>query len=105
VPVTRFLTKAEVARAYVENTGRVIAERFRKLDYHDVPGVLVAGHAPFTWGQDAAESVANSVALERIAEMAVFTMAVRRRPPLLPRHILEKHFRRKHGPRATYGQK
>jgi L-ribulose-5-phosphate 4-epimerase len=105
VPVTRFLTEEEVAGEYERNTGRVIVERFANVNPVENPAVLVAGHAPFCWGTDVAEAVRNSVALERIAGMALD--AIRLAPDLsgLPPYILRKHFERKHGPRATYGQR
>lgn len=104
VPVTRPLTAREVAEAYEAHTGRVIVERFVDRDPLAVPAVLVAGHAPFTWGRDAAESVVNAVALEAIATMAQATWALRRDAPVLETYVLDKHHRRKHGPGAYYGQ-
>jgi L-ribulose-5-phosphate 4-epimerase len=105
VPVTRPLTEQEVNEAYETNTGRVIVERFRDLDAAAMPAVLVAGHAPFTWGKDAAESVKNAVALEAVAEMALGVLRLRDDAPRLESHVLEKHYQRKHGPDAYYGQK
>lgn len=104
-PVTRPLTEAEVTGGYEENTGRVIVERFASLDPVATPGVLVAGHAPFTWGKDAAASVKNAVALESIAAMALDTLRLEAEAPPLEAYVLEKHYRRKHGPDAYYGQK
>ena len=104
VPVTRPLTSDEVAQAYEANTGRVIVERFENLDPLAVPGVLVAGHAPFAWGKDAAASVINAVALEAVAEMAFGTLLIDRNAPPLEAYVLDKHYRRKHGPDAYYGQ-
>ena len=104
VPVTRPLTSEEVDEAYEANTGRVIIERFAGLDAVAMPAVLVAGHAPFTWGKDVAESVKNSVALEAVAEMAHGVQQIMRHAPTLEEPILEKHYRRKHGPDAYYGQ-
>jgi L-ribulose-5-phosphate 4-epimerase len=105
VPVTRFLTEDEVLADYEANTGNVIIERFKKLDAMRIPAVLVAGHAPFTWGKSATESVKNSVALERIAQMALGTLELNPEIIELPKYILEKHYQRKHGPDAYYGQK
>jgi L-ribulose-5-phosphate 4-epimerase len=105
VPVTRFLTEDEVNGDYEGNTGKIIAERFAPLDAASTPGVLVAGHAPFTWGRDASESVKNAIALENIAQMALGTLQLNPGVSKLPRYILEKHFNRKHGPDAYYGQK
>jgi L-ribulose-5-phosphate 4-epimerase len=105
VPVTRALTKAEVEDAYEVNTGRVIVERFRGLDAASMPAVLVAGHAPFTWGRDAAQSVKNAIALEAVAQMALGVMQIRPDAPVLEPYVLSKHHQRKHGPDAYYGQK
>lgn len=105
VPLTRFLTKKEVEENYELNTGKVIVQRFKKLDPKAVPGVLVAGHAPFTWGNDANDAVKNNVILERIAFMALYSFQLNPKLKTLPRHILEKHHERKHGPHAYYGQK
>jgi L-ribulose-5-phosphate 4-epimerase len=105
VPVTRPLTKQEVDDAYETNTGRVILERFRDLDAAAMPAVLVAGHAPFAWGENVAASVTNAVALEAVAEMALGTRQIRPDAPLLEAFVLDKHFERKHGAGAYYGQK
>ncbi len=104
VPMTRHLTKQEVMTAYEANTGRVIVERFRDLNPVEIPGVLVAGHGGFTWGRSAAEAVEHSLALEKIAQMAFGTMLLGPRSRF-PRYLLEKHYLRKHGPGAYYGQK
>jgi L-ribulose-5-phosphate 4-epimerase len=104
VPVTRFLTGEEVERGYERETGAVIAERFARLDPAGVPGVLVAGHAPFAWGKDAADAVKNSLILERIAQMAFGTLQLNPAIAVLPEPIRQKHYRRKHGPDAYYGQ-
>ena len=105
VPVTRPLTEREVEEAYEENTGRVIVERFGKLDPIAMPGVLVAGHAPFTWGSTAAKSVENAVALEAVADMALGVKQLLADPTPLESYVLEKHYLRKHGPNAPYGQR
>ena len=104
VPVTRQLTGAEVEEDYEGNTGNVIIERLADLDSASMPAVLVAGHAPFTWGRSASEAVVNSIALEAAAEMAIGTMQLNDQAAL-PDHIINKHYRRKHGPDAYYGQK
>jgi L-ribulose-5-phosphate 4-epimerase len=104
VPVTRALTPHEVAEAYEANTGRVIVERFADVDPLVMPAVLVAGHAPFVWGRDAAGSVANAVALEAVAAMAQATWALRRDAPWLETYVVDKHHQRKHGAGAYYGQ-
>ena len=105
VPVTRPLTAEEVDEAYEANTGRVIVERFRDLDPIAMPAVLVAGHAPFAWGRNAAESVKNAVALEAVAQLAIGTRSVRPDAPPLEQYVLRKHHQRKHGPHAYYGQR
>lgn len=105
VPVTRPLTENEVEGGYEANTGQVIIERFKEIDPLAMPAVLVAGHAPFAWGKSAAKSVDNAVALEAVAEMAWGTRQLISPPPMLENYVLEKHYRRKHGPDAYYGQR
>ena len=105
VPCTRELTPEEVAADYERNTGLVIAERFRDLDPDAFPGVLVAGHGPFTWGRDPRKAVENAVALEQIAAIALDTLAIDPSAAPAPAHVLDKHYFRKHGPGAYYGQK
>ena len=105
VPVTRPLTENEVQSGYEACTGHVIIERFARVDPLAMPAVLVAGHAPFAWGMTAAKSVENAVALEAVAEMAWGTRQLLDPPPRLEDYVLEKHYRRKHGPDAYYGQR
>ena len=105
VPVTRFLTEQEVREGYERQTGRIILERFAGLNALDTPAALVAGHAPFVWGRNAADAVQNSLILERIAQMALGSLQLNPAVPALPAHIQEKHYQRKHGPHAYYGQK
>ena len=105
VPLTRLLVEAEVAGAYEGNTGRIIVERFAGLDPLALPAVLVAGHGPFTWGRTPAEAVETALVLEQTAKMAFGAMALDPRLPPLDTCILDKHFSRKHGPNAYYGQK
>jgi L-ribulose-5-phosphate 4-epimerase len=105
VPVTRPLTEAEVGRNYEVNTGKVIVERFADLSPLVLPGVLVAGHGPFTWGQSPGEAVRVAILVEQIAKTALATMALNPGQAPLEDFLLEKHFQRKHGPHATYGQK
>lgn len=104
IPVTRFLTEKEVNENYELNTGKIIIERFKDLDPVAVPGVLVAGHAPFVWGKDAEDSVKNNLVLERVAKMAYVSMQLNPNLTALPDYILKKHYERKHGPGAYYGQ-
>jgi L-ribulose-5-phosphate 4-epimerase len=105
IPLTRPLSESEVKEAYELNTGQVIVQRFSSLDPKAVPGVLVAGHAPFTWGSNASEAVENAVALEAIAVMAFRTLALAAGAPTLEQYVLDKHYTRKHGDQANYGQK
>jgi L-ribulose-5-phosphate 4-epimerase len=104
VPVTRSLTPEEVARDYEAATGDVIVERFADLDPAAVPAVLAANHGPFAWGRDVGSAVTNAVALEAVAKMAVGARLLHPGLGPIPQHILDKHYRRKHGPDAYYGQ-
>lgn len=107
VPCTRHLTEDEVNDAYERNTGKVIVERFADLDPLAQPGVLVAGHGPFSWGVSIVKAVDNAIALESIAKMARLTeeLSIAKTTSLLPSYVLEKHYQRKHGTNAYYGQK
>jgi len=104
VPVTRRLTRAEIAGAYEAETGRVIVERFARLDPRAVPSVLVAHHGPFSWGATAAEAVENAVALELCARLAFLALQLGPLGAPLAPALAARHFRRKHGPGAYYGQ-
>ena len=105
VPVTRQMTEAEVGRNYEANTGKVIVERFAELSPLVIPAVLVASHGPFAWGQSPGEAVRVNIILEHIAKAAFGTMILNPGQAPLEDYLLEKHFQRKHGPQATYGQK
>jgi len=107
VPVTEPLTAAEVSEAYVHNTGAVIVRRFRDgdLDPIAVPGVLVAGHAPFAWGKTPAEAVEHADVLEYIARLAFRSVLLGAPDSGIPVYVSEHHYQRKHGPKATYGQR
>jgi L-ribulose-5-phosphate 4-epimerase len=114
VPVTLPLTANEVSEAYVRNTGAVIVRRFRSenLDPVAVPGVLVAGHAPFAWGKSPAEAVEHADVLEYIARLAFRSVLLRLgydpsgpSDSEIPPYVSEHHYLRKHGPKATYGQR
>ncbi len=105
IPVTRYLRKQEVAEHYELNTGKVIVERFRKLEPTAMPAVLVGGHAPFTWGSNAMEAVEHMLVLERVAEIALWTMFIKKQNEPLPEYIRRKHYERKHGKNAYYGQR
>ncbi len=106
VPVTRALTQEETAD-YEKNTGKVIAELFEKgyRDYLATPAALVKGHAPFTWGENAMKAVENAFVLEEVAKMAFITRSVTKSAFGLEQHIMDKHYYRKHGKNAYYGQK
>ncbi len=107
VPCTRELTPAEVDEDYERNTGKVIVETFsaRGIDPVHVPGILCASHGPFTWGKDPAQAVYHAVVLEEVARMALLTLTIDPTAAPAPQHVLDKHFLRKHGPGAYYGQK
>ncbi len=104
IPCTLDMTEAEVKGQYEWETGNVIVKRFDGMNPNDTPGVLVKNHGPFTWGKDAAEAVHNAVVLEQVAKMAFIAKCVN--PDLTMNPLLiEKHYSRKHGPGAYYGQK
>ncbi len=105
IPVTRKFTEEEVNSDYEANTGKVIVERFENLDPITMPAVLVAGHGAFTWGNSPQEALFNSVALEDVAKMAFGTILLRPDGNPFPDFLLRKHFLRKHGSEAYYGQK
>ena len=104
VPLTRRLSLAEAAKDYESAVGRAIVERFGRLEPLEMPGVLVSGHGPFTWGRSAGEAVLNSLLLETVARMAWETLILNPRAKPLAEPIRRKHFLRKHGPGAYYGQ-
>jgi L-ribulose-5-phosphate 4-epimerase len=106
VPVTAPLTAEEVEEAYVRNTGAVIVRHFRELNLDPVavPGVLVAGHAPFTWGKNAAAAVENADVLEYIARLAFRSVLLGAPEAGIPAYVSDHHYQRKHGPKASYGQ-
>ncbi len=105
VPCTRLLQPEEIRTEYELNTGKVIVECFASVDPLSIPAVLVACHAPFTWGVNVADAVENAVVLESIASIAADTLAINPSISAMPDVLLEKHFRRKHGPEAYYGQR
>ena len=116
IPCTRSMSKAEVAGNYEKETGKVIVERFAKMNPMDTPAVLVRNHGPFAWGTDADNAVHNAVVLEEVAKMAFvastlhLTGTIYKGPfttekPSMNKHLIEKHYSRKHGPNAYYGQK
>lgn len=104
VPVTGELSDEEIARNYEENTGQAIARSFANLDYSAIPAVLVANHGPFTWGTDAGIAAHHAVILEAVARMAFFTVAINGEASAIGRQLHDKHYLRKHGVNAYYGQ-
>ena len=106
VPVTRTLAAAEIHADYEQRTGDVIVETFESLglDPLETPAALVASHGPFAWGLDVAQAVENATALETVAELALYTLVLKAEAPALDDDLLERHFSRKHGPGAYYGQ-
>ena len=104
IPCTADMTEAEVKGNYEWETGNVIVKRFEGMNPNDTPGVLVKNHGPFTWGKDAAEAVHNAVVLEQVAKMAFIAKSVNPNLTMNPL-LIEKHYSRKHGPNAYYGQK
>jgi L-ribulose-5-phosphate 4-epimerase len=104
IPVTRLLRRREIAGDYETETGRVICEAFRGLDPAAVPGVLVNRHAPFAWGPTVAKALENAVAVELCARMAFLTLQLRPTVGAIDPVLLDRHFLRKHGAQAYYGQ-
>jgi L-ribulose-5-phosphate 4-epimerase len=107
IPCARFLKQEEIDRGYEYETGRVIIETFeqRGIDVMAVPAVLLQGHAPFTWGKNVHEAVVNSVVLEEVCMMNLYARQLNSFAKELPQGILDKHYLRKHGKDAYYGQK
>lgn len=106
IPCTRLMTEDEIKDSYELNTGKVVVEEFenRKIDPNQMPGVLVHSHGPFTWGKDPFDAVHNSVVLDTLAKMALKTITINGDVDSMQRELLDKHFLRKHGPGAYYGQ-
>jgi L-ribulose-5-phosphate 4-epimerase len=98
------MTAEEVGADYEAHIGEVIIRCFRDRDPMHSPAVLVANHAPFTWGKDVATAVETAFVLEEVARMALHTVALSPELPAIPSHLLDKHFLRKHGSAAYYGQ-
>ena len=105
VPVTKQLTPSEIRNDYELNTGIAIVRRLGKVDPMHTPGILVAGHAPFCWGRTPADAAHNAVVLEEIARMALQTVTANAKAKPIDKHLHQKHFSRKHGSAAYYGQK
>lgn len=104
IPVTRFLNAAEISQAYEWETGNVIVERFQGIDPMKISAVLVRGHGPFAWGPSGAKAVETAFALEIVAEMAMKAFQLTASEQVIPQALLDKHFLRKHGSAAYYGQ-
>ena len=104
IPVTEELSREEINGDYVLNTGRAIARKFRKIDPLAMPAVLVAGHAPFCWGKTPMDAAHHAVILEYVARMAYFTTTLNSVASGVSQHLLDRHYFRKHGAKATYGQ-
>lgn len=104
IPCTRDMTRQEVEGEYELETGKVIVERFRELNPDFIPGVLVKNHGPFSWGKDANDAVHNAVVMEQCAKMASIAFQLNQGLKM-NQHLITKHFMRKHGPNAYYGQK
>lgn len=104
IPCTRDLTADEIEEAYELNTGNVIVETFEGKDPMAVPGVVVKNHGPFAWGRTPAGAVYNAVVLDKVAEMAYNTMTLNQRTQRVQQYLLDKHYFRKHGANAYYGQ-
>ncbi|WP_348920287.1 L-ribulose-5-phosphate 4-epimerase [Enterococcus rotai] len=107
IPCTRFLTQEEIDQGYEAETGNVIIETFneRNIQPLEIPGVLLHGHGPFTWGKDAKSAVMNAVVLDEVCKMNLFARELNHFADNLPQRILDKHYLRKHGTDAYYGQK
>ena len=105
IPCTRQMSEAEISGEYEKNTGSVIVERFGGIDAQSIPAALVCGHGPFTWGKDAKGAVENAVVLEEVAYMAWHSLALNPQVKPIPQPLLDKHYLRKHGAGAYYGQK
>jgi L-ribulose-5-phosphate 4-epimerase len=103
IPCTRFMRKEEVEDEYEKNTGSLIVKEFEDKDPDSIPGVLIAGHGPFSWGKDADEAIHNAVVMEQVAKMAYRTIALGNNHRI-DQFLLDKHYYRKHGKDAYYGQ-
>lgn len=105
IPCVRCLTKEEINMAYEKNTGLLIVDYFKDKDYEAVPAVLCKNHGPFTWGKDGHEAVHNAVVLEEVAKMAARCEMINPQVKPAPQELQDKHYYRKHGVNAYYGQK
>ena len=105
IPCTRRMTKEEINEDYEAQTGSVILESFKNINLNSIPGVLVNNHGPFSWGKDANDAVHNAVVMEELAKMAYHTISLNPMVNPISQSLLDKHFLRKHGTNAYYGQK
>lgn len=105
IPCTREMTESEIKGGYEEETGNVIVETFKGVDPMSIPGVLVNQHAPFCWGKDADDAVHQAVVIEEVAKLAYRTYQLNGQVSTIPQNLLDKHYLRKHGVNAYYGQK
>ena len=105
VPCTRDLTDEEISGEYEKETGNVIVETIGDKDPLEIPAILVKNHGPFAWGKDANSAVSNAVVLDKVAEMAYKTMTLNKDVKRASQQLLDKHYLRKHGANAYYGQK
>jgi len=105
IPCARSLTKEEIEEDYEANTGKVIVETFKDIDYHANPGILCHNHGVFSWGKDASEAMYHAKVIEEVAKMAAITEMLNPDVKKVSQYLLDKHYERKHGPYAYYGQK
>lgn len=104
IPCTRLLTKEEIENEYEKNTGKIIIEKFENIDEMAIPGVICSGHGPFAWGKNPSEAVYNAKVLEVCAQMAYYTELISNKKSRIKQDLLDKHYFRKHGSNAYYGQ-
>jgi len=106
IPVTDSMTKSQILTDYEKHTGEMIVKKIRqsKIDQRQCPFMLVANHGPFAWGKDAAEAVENAIVLEQICQMTIWTFFLKKNMKGIPQTLIDKHFFRKHGAHAYYGQ-
>ena len=105
IPCTGLISDKQIKSDYEEETGNQIIEQFKDLSYEDIPMVLLADHGPFTWGETPKKAVYNSVILEELAKMAIFTLTIDPTAKSIKKTLIDKHFLRKHGKNSYYGQK
>jgi L-ribulose-5-phosphate 4-epimerase len=104
IPVTREMSRAETSKDYEKNTGLVITEAFTNLNPEEIPAVLVANHGPFVWGLNSRDAVHHAIIVEFLAKLEIHTRGLNPEAPRPPQCLVDKHYRRKHGAEAYYGQ-